>query len=151
MGFHIGLHYGMIVGMVKKVRSFAKLENTSLRKTTIAPKKNAKSAFFTLKKREVPHGLKKCKPGGLPAYTWTLRVLAFLIAGYGVYALFTRKFVDYISQRVMFAFFDYEEPVLSFVLDYAAIMGLMIFISYYLQRFLQWIRKTVPKKKENID
>ena len=151
MGFHIGLHYGMVVGMVKKVRSFAKLENTSLRKTTIAPKKNAKSAFFTLKKREVPHGLKKCKPGGLPAYTWTLRVLAFLIAGYGVYALFTRKFVDYISQRVMFAFFDYEEPVLSFVLDYAAIMGLMIFISYYLQRFLQWIRKTVPKKKENIN
>ena len=157
MGFHIGLHYGMVVGMIKKVRSFAKLENTSLCKTTNrqgavpAPKKNAKSAFFTLKKREVPHGLKKCKPGGLPAYTWTLRVLAFLIAGYGVYALFTRKFVDYISQRVMFAFFDYEEPVLSFVLDYAAIMGLMIFISYPLQRFLQWIRKTVPKKKENIN
>ncbi|MDE7310951.1 MAG: DUF4405 domain-containing protein [Eubacterium sp.] len=72
------------------------------------------------------------------ACTWALRVLAALIAGYGVYALFTRKFVDYISQKVMFAFFDYEEPALSFVLDYAAIMGLMIFIAYYLQRFLQW-------------
>ena len=112
MGFHIGLHYGMIVGMIKRICPITK--------------KNA-------------------------VCIWVLRALAFLIAGYGVYALFTRKFVDYISQRVMFAFFDYEEPVLSFVLDYAAIMGLMIFISYYLQRFLQWIRKTVPKKKENID
>lgn len=56
-----------------------------------------------------------------------------------------------ISPKGNVCIFDYEEPVLSFVLDYAAIMGLMIFISYYLQRFLQWIRKTVPKKKENID
>lgn len=99
MGFHIGLHYGMILEMVNKICPIVK--------------KNA-------------------------ACTWTLRVLAAMIAGYGVYALFTRKFIDYISQKVMFAFFDYEEPALSFVLDYAAIMGLMIFISYYLQRFLQW-------------
>lgn len=63
--------------------------------------------------------------------------MAAIIAGYGIYALFIRKFIDYISQKVMFAFFDYEEPVLTFVLDYAAIMGLMIFISYYLQRFMQ--------------
>lgn len=98
MGFHIGLHYGMVVGMIKRICPNAK--------------KNA-------------------------ARTWTLRVVAVLIAGYGVYALFTRKFVDYISQRVMFAFFDYEEPLIYFILDYAAIMGLMIFISYYLQRILQ--------------
>lgn len=65
MGFHIGLHYGMIVGMIKRICPITK--------------KNA-------------------------VCIWVLRVLAFLIAGYGVYALFTRKFVDYISQRVMFAF-----------------------------------------------
>lgn len=98
MGFHIGLHYGMIVGIVKKICSPAR--------------KNA-------------------------VWIWTLRVLAAIIAGYGIYALFARKFIDYISQKVMFAFFDYEEPVFYFVLDYAAIMGLMIFISYYLQRFFQ--------------
>lgn len=99
MGFHIGLHYVMIVEMIKRICP--------------AAKRNA-------------------------ACAWILRILAVIIAGYGVYALFTRKFIDYIFQRVMFAFFDYEEPVLSFVLDYAAIMGLMIFIAYYLQRFLQW-------------
>lgn len=97
MGFHIGLHYGMVVGIIK---------------------------------RKCP-AVKKNK-----AVIWTLRALAALVAGYGVYALFTRKFVDYILQKVMFAFFDYEEPVLTFVLDYAAIMGLMIFVSYYLQCFL---------------
>lgn len=102
MGFHIGLHYGMILGMVKKICPIVK--------------KNA-------------------------ACIWTLRVLAALIAGYGAYALYTRKFIDYISQKVMFAFFDYEEPVIYFVLDYVAIMGLMIFISYYLQHFIQRQKK----------
>ena len=102
MGFHIGLHYGMIMGMLRKA--------------------------FSLTKKNVVR-------------TWILRVVAVLIAAYGAYALYTRKFIDYISQKVMFAFFDYEEPVIYFVLDYAAIMGLMIFISYYLQRFLQRQKK----------
>lgn len=111
MGFHIGLHYGMIIGMVKKAFSSINIEN---------------------------HDTKK----GM-AYTWILRSMAVWIAAYGVYALYTRKFLDYILQKVMFAFFDYDEPVIYFVLDYAAIMGLMIFISYYLQRFLQWQRHNI--------
>lgn len=104
MGFHIGLHYGMIMGMVKKAFSFAE------------GKGNAKIKAVC---------------------TWILRCIAILIGIYGAHALYTRKFLDYISQKVMFAFFDYDEPVISFVLDYGAIMGLMIFISYYLQKFLQ--------------
>lgn len=90
MGFHIGLHYGLIIGMIKK------------------------------------------------AFSLPLRGIAVFIAGYGAYALYTRKFMDYISQKVMFAFFDYEEPIIYFILDYIAIMGLMIFLAYYLQRFLQF-------------
>lgn len=108
MGFHIGLHYGMIMGMVKKAFF---VSGTA--------KQNGKKQFIV---------------------TWIFRGIAVLIAIYGAHALYTRKFMDYISQKVMFAFFDYEEPVIYFVLDYAAIMGLMIFIAYYLQRFLQ--RKT---------
>ncbi len=98
MGFHTGLHYGMILGMIRK-------------------------AFSVTKRNAVR--------------TWILRGIVFLIAIYGVYALYTRKFMDYISQKVMFAFFNYDEPVILFVLDYAAIMGLMIGIAYYVQRFLQ--------------
>lgn len=105
MGFHIGLHYGMILGMVRKVFS------------------GSRGAKQKEKKK--------------PVTTWILRSIAFLIAVYGAYALYTRKFMDYISQKVMFAFFDYEEPLIYFIFDYAAIMVLMIFIAYYLQKFLQ--------------
>ena len=85
---------------------------------------------------------KKGSAGGNVVCTWGLRVIAAVIAVYGVYALHTRKFVDYISQKVMFAFFDYEEPVIYFIMDYVAIMGLMIFVSYYLQKLLQ--RRILP-------
>lgn len=98
MGFHAGLHYGMILGMIRK-------------------------AFSVTKRNAVR--------------TWILRGIVFLIAVYGVYALYTRKFMDYISQKVMFAFFDHDEPVILFILDYAAIMGLTIGVAYYVQRFLQ--------------
>lgn len=110
MGFHIGLHYGMFMGMVKKACSITGTGGRSA---------------------------KRC--------TWILRIVAVLIAAYGVYALYTRKFIDYIFQKVMFAFFDFDEPVISFVLDYAAIMGLMIFLSYYFQKFLQ--RKLISAEK----
>lgn len=115
MGFHIGLHYGMIMGMVKKAFSNTGTGERSAKKHTVC--------------------------------AWILRIIAVLIAAYGVYALYTRKFIDYIFQKVMFAFFDYDEPVIYFVLDYAAIMGLMIFISYYLQKFLQ--RRTLPVSDRN--
>jgi len=105
MGCHIGLHYGMIMGMVKKAFSAAG-GNRDRKKQTVC--------------------------------TWILRCIAILIGMYGAHALYTRKFLDYISQKVMFAFFDYEEPIICFIVDYVAIMGLMIFISYYLQKFLQW-------------
>lgn len=120
MGFHIGLHYGMVMGMMKRALSITGTGEHSV-------KKNA-------------------------AHAWILRIVAILIAVYGAYALYTRKFIDYITQKVMFAFFDYEEPVIYFFLDYAAIMGLMIFISYYVQKFLQrqmlFIRDGKQKNKE---
>lgn len=113
MGFHIGLHYGLILGMVKRAFSITGKGERSAKKNTVC--------------------------------AWILRIVAALIAAYGVYALYTRKFMDYIFQRVMFVFFDFDEPVIYFVLDYAAIMGLMIFISYYLQKFLQ--RKSISVEK----
>lgn len=115
MAFHIGLHYGMIMRMIKK-------------------------ALFTT------GGNRDTKTRAV--HTWILRGIAVLIGVYGVHALYTRKFLDYISQKVMFAFFDYEEPVIYFVLDYAAIMGLMIFISYYLQKLIQGRILTVSDENQ---
>ena len=69
--------------------------------------------------------------------TWASRIIALLVAVYGLLALFSRKLLSYISGNVKFAFFDYEESVISFYLDYAAIMGLGIFVAYYIYKFLR--------------
>lgn len=95
MGFHVGLHYSMIINMFSKI--------------------------IGLKSKQI-------------ARTIILRCVAVVTAGYGIYSLNKRDFISYILQKSQFAFFDYEEPAIFFLIDYLAIMGLMIFISYYLQK-----------------
>ena len=42
-----------------------------------------------------------------------------------------------------FVFFDYDEPLILFLLDYIAVMGLFIFIGYYIGQGLKCVdRKT---------
>ncbi len=62
---------------------------------------------------------------------WIGRILALMIAGYGVYAFVKRDIGDYMLLRSHFVFFDYEEPLVLFYLDYIAVMGLFIFIGNY--------------------
>lgn len=63
--------------------------------------------------------------------TWVLRILALAIAGYGVFAFVKREIGNYMLLRNQFVFFDFDEPLLFFYLDYIAIMGLFIFIGNY--------------------
>ena len=67
---------------------------------------------------------------------WMLRVIAALIAGYGIYAFIKRDFGNYMLLRYHFVFFDYEEPLALFLLDYAAIMGLFVGVGYYISVLL---------------
>lgn len=66
------------------------------------------------------------------ARRWAGRLLAFVIAGYGVYAFGKRGFGGYMLLRNQFVFFDFDEPLLFFYLDYIAIMGLFIFMGNYI-------------------
>lgn len=66
-----------------------------------------------------------------------LRILAVLIAGYGLYAFVTRDLVTYMFLRTQFVFLDYSESPISFYIDYLAMMGLFIWIVYYLSVILQ--------------
>lgn len=68
--------------------------------------------------------------------TWILRVLAILISIYGIYALLKREFLSYITLKMHFVLFDFNEPVIYYILDLLAIMILMIFIGYYVQRLM---------------
>ena len=49
--------------------------------------------------------------------TWVLRILAFIVAGYGVVAFVNRDIGSYMTLRTQFAFFDYEEPLLLLLVD----------------------------------
>ncbi len=69
------------------------------------------------------------KPSNFHKYT--LRSIALLIAGYGVYAFFKRDIGSYLILANQFAFFDFEEPFLWFLLDYMACMGTFISIGHY--------------------
>lgn len=96
MSLHLGFHWGMVIGIVKK--PFKK-----------------------------PSVIRK----------WILRIAAILIAGYGIYAFIQRGIGSYMLLKNLFAFFDFEEPIILFMLDYIAVMGLFVTISYYFSFYLK--------------
>lgn len=63
---------------------------------------------------------------------WILRVIAVLIAGYGVYAFIKRDIGNYMFLKSSFVFFDFSEHLYLFLFDYTAIMGLFVFIGHYI-------------------
>lgn len=68
------------------------------------------------------------------ARTRILRTAAVLIAGYGIYAFIYRRIWRYMFLMDHFVFFDFEEPLVRFIVDYMAVMGLFVFIGYYLEK-----------------
>lgn len=76
------------------------------------------------------------KKVGQKAQTAMPRVIAVLLALYGVYAFWVRHLGEYMFLRREYAFFDYEEPAVLFFADYIAIMALFACLSYYLMKGL---------------
>ena len=77
---------------------------------------------------------------------WAGRILAFMIAGYGICAFIKRDIGVYMLLRSHFVFFDYEEPLVFFYLDYIAVMGLFILIGNYACAGLRMIGRGQNKK-----
>ena len=84
-------------------------------------------------------------PRNKPAPLWTARIAAALAAGYGVYALISRKLPEYLFGVTTFAYFDEKEPLALFLLDYLAIMALFVWIGHYASVFLKRIK--TPNKE----
>ncbi len=76
---------------------------------------------------------------------WSLRVAAAAIAGYGVYAFIKRGLAQYLFLKTQFVFFDFEEPLIFFILDYLSIIGLCVFAGHYVSVLL---RRVGRKKKD---
>lgn len=76
--------------------------------------------------------------------TWTVRILAVAIVFYGAYAFVKRDIADYMFLRIQFVFFDFEEPLFFFLLDYVAAMGLFVFVGHY---FAELLKRLTQKRK----
>ena len=114
MALHLGLHWGMALAGARKMSE------------KIAGKTSG----------EMPGGGsgEKASPG---IRALVLRLLGAGIACYGLYAFVRRGLATYMFLRTEFVFLDYSESPITFYIDYAAMMGLFIWIAYYLSRILQ--------------
>ena len=60
-----------------------------------------------------------------------------------IYAFVKRNIEGYLFLQTHFVFFDYSEPVVFYIIDYMTIMGLLIFLGYYMEKGLQSIYRKV--------
>ena len=92
----------------------------------------------------------KKRGNGSKVWIWILRIAAFGVAIYGIYAFVKRQIGEYLFLRTHFLFLDPSEPLILFFIDYVAIMGLFVFIGHYLARLLRQVgnkRKTDQRKE----
>lgn len=78
---------------------------------------------------------KHCPPSKLCA--WILRSAGYLFAAYGVIAFVKRDVWRYLLLQSHFLFFDYTEPLLAFLVDYLAVMGLFLLLGFLLSKALK--------------
>lgn len=71
--------------------------------------------------------------------TWMLRAAAAAIAGYGIFAFIQREIGSYMVLKNEFVFFNFEEPLIFFFVDYVAVMGLFVFLGHYFAGVLKWL------------
>lgn len=100
MSVHLGLHWGMVMRMIRKIRR--QEESSKLQ-------------------------------------TWLLRVLAVAISGFGVHTFLKHNLISYMLLKNQFVFFDMQQPLISFLAEYLAMMGLWVCLAYYISRGIQWL------------
>lgn len=81
--------------------------------------------------------LQRAYGGRNPAvYTWALRLIAVMIAGYGAICFWRENCLSYMLLKTEFAFFDYEKSPVTVFAEYIAMMGFWVFVAYYILKIL---------------
>lgn len=93
MSLHAGIHWGMLLGMARKLKLKEKKSRISV---------------------------------------WALRLLAFMIAGYGLFCFISTDIPSYMFLKNQFVVFDFEQSAASVFAEYGAMMGFWIFTGHYL-------------------
>jgi len=70
-------------------------------------------------------------------YKAVLRLIAILIAAYGVYAFVKNDIASYLLLKNEFAFFDSEQSAMLFFAEYLSMMELFACVAYYFLMLLQ--------------
>lgn len=70
------------------------------------------------------------------------RMIASVIVIYGGIAFVRRDFWNYMTLKNHFAFYDFSEPVLFFLLDYLMVMGLFVVLGHYLSKVLRYLAES---------
>ena len=86
-------------------------------------------------------------PKNKPYWKWIARGIGVLVAAYGVYAFIARQMAEYLFGITQFIFFDEDEPIVLFLLDYIAMMELFVLVGHYVTLLLKHISKS--KKANN--
>lgn len=81
-------------------------------------------------------------------FLWILRLIAVLIAVYGAICFYRADIFSYLFLKVEFAFLDYEKSAVLIFAEYMAIMGLWVFIAYYVSKALEKASTSNSKRKE---
>lgn len=76
---------------------------------------------------------------------WILRLIAVAAAGYGAVCFYKADIVSYLFLQNQFAFFDFEQTAVSVFTEYIAMIGLWVFVGYYI---LKGIGRLLYAKKE---
>ncbi len=66
--------------------------------------------------------------------TWSLRVIAVLLAVCGVHAFVKNKISSYLFLQTQFVFIDFSQPVVLTLLDYMAIIALFAVVGYCISK-----------------
>ena len=148
MSLHLGLHWGMILEMIRKaagVRSgsgFRAIPHNGARifDERFCPKRKYGKCGNTLCISHFSHctiGAKDPSKTAAPIVrcclrTWGLRAAALGFSGFGLYAFFKNKIPDYLFLRSHFVFFDWEQPLVLMFLEYIAMVVLWVCVCYYL-------------------
>ena len=80
--------------------------------------------------------------------SWIMRLFAVFIAGYGAFCFCQADIFSYMFLKVEFAFIDYEKKAALVLLQNMAMMGLWVFISYYMVKGIGKISAISQKRRE---
>ena len=69
--------------------------------------------------------------------TWSLRVIALLLAACGVHAFVKNKISSYLFLQTQFVFIDFSQPVIQSLLEYCVIIALFMVVGYYAVKVLK--------------